>query len=93
MVLPVRENPSALAQGALAIECRASDARVRSLGLLPCMTPRRSAESAPSGSFWPTAVAAAIKDSARPRSLRRRAPTTSLIRGVKPDASFVEELR
>lgn len=42
MVLPLRENPAAPAQGALAVECRANDTRVR--GMLAKLHHEESAE-------------------------------------------------
>jgi hydroxymethylbilane synthase len=92
MVLPLRECPAAPAQGALAVECRASDARVRAaLGRLhhaptAALVARERQLLADWGGgchqkFGATAVEG------------RELGAMMYVRGRKPDETFVEELR
>jgi hydroxymethylbilane synthase len=92
MVLPVRENPSAPAQGALAVECRGDDRRVRDL--LARLHDERTATDVASerqlladwgGGCHQKFGATAIRMPALDRLL--------FIRGRKPTGDFVEELR
>jgi hydroxymethylbilane synthase len=92
MVLPLRENPAAPAQGALAVECRADDARVR--GFLAKLHDEDSAArvrrerqllSDWGGGCHQRFGATAIRS--------RELGDVMYVRGRKPDGVFVEETR
>jgi hydroxymethylbilane synthase len=98
MVLPLRENPTAPAQGALAVECRASDTRVR--GLLAKLHHEESAELVKQerqlladwgGGCHQRFGATAIKcrDLGQVMFIRGRKPSTPAC----PEGEFVEETR
>ena len=92
MVLPLRECPAAPAQGALAIECRAEDARTRSLlaKLHDSETATRVSRERRLLADWGGGChqkfgATAIRS--------RELGEVMYVRGRKPDGAFVEELR
>jgi hydroxymethylbilane synthase len=92
MVLPLRECPAAPAQGALAVECRRDDQRVRSL--LAKLHDEPSAKSAAmerqlladwGGGCHQRFGATAVHSD--------KLGSMMWVRGVKPDNAFVEEFR
>lgn len=92
MVLPLRECPAAPAQGALAVECRRDDQRVRSM--LAKLHDEPSASSAAmerqlladwGGGCHQRFGATAVHS--------EKLGSMMWIRGVKPDGAFVEEFR
>lgn len=92
MVLPLRECPAAPAQGALAVECRRDDARVRTM--LSKLHDESSAQSAAmerqlladwGGGCHQRFGATAIHS--------QKLGSLMWIRGVKPDNAFVDEFR
>jgi hydroxymethylbilane synthase len=92
MVLPLRECPAAPAQGALAVECRRDDQRVRSM--LARLHDEPSAKSATmerqlladwGGGCHQRFGATAVHSD--------KIGSMMWIRGVKPDNAFVEEFR
>jgi hydroxymethylbilane synthase len=92
MVLPLRECPAAPAQGALAVECRRSDERVRA------MLSRLHDEPSASNASMERQLLADWGGGCHQRFGATAVHSKKLgslmwIRGVKPDGVFVEEFR
>jgi hydroxymethylbilane synthase len=87
MVLPLRENPTAPAQGALAVECRADDEKTRAI--LAKLHDAASAREVASE----RQILADWGGGCHQRFGATRAGESLYIRGAKPDGSFVEETR
>lgn len=92
MILPLRECPAAPAQGALAVECRRDDQRVRSM--LAKLHDEPSASSAAMERQLLADWGGGCHQRFGATALRsEKLGSMMWIRGVKPDGAFVEEFR